>query len=342
MKHNTGKRRPLHFRKPRQRAALPVSLLVLAAIVVIFWLIPPLRLDTESVLPHNIILPTATPRTPTPRPTDVHGGRIVFTCTRGDYNQICIINADGTGYRQLTSDERNSYYPAFLPQGGAVVYASNHGGNIFDLDLLILSNSQRIQLTHDIGNAYSPSFSPDGQQIAFVNRAADGPASIWVMGRAGEDSKLLYAGASAIVAAKWSPRGDTIAFAMAVGETYTYQVYLLDVAHPDQPPRTISKGMTAVGGSLDWSPSGENLLIYAGPVGDREIYRLDIATGVATQLTFGGNNAAAAYSPDGQWIVYNSTRNNDQADLYIMRFDGHTTRQLTDNPEPDWQPQWEP
>jgi Tol biopolymer transport system component len=59
-------------------------------------------------------------------------------------------------------------------------------------------------------------------------------------------------------------------------------------------------------------------------------------------LTFGGNNAAAAYSPDGQYIVFNSLRNNGQADLFIMRADGHSTRQLTDDPEPDWQPQWGP
>jgi Tol biopolymer transport system component len=74
----------------------------------------------------------------------------------------------------------------------------------------------------------------------------------------------------------------------------------------------------------------------------REIYRLDAATGDATQMTFGGNNASASYSPDGQWIVYNSLRNDNQADLFIMRADGHQTRQLTAFPEPDWQPEWGP
>ncbi|MGE5073705.1 MAG: TolB family protein, partial [Anaerolineae bacterium] len=60
------------------------------------------------------------------------------------------------------------------------------------------------------------------------------------------------------------------------------------------------------------------------------------------QLTFGGNNAAPCYSPDGQYIVFNSLRNNNQADLYIIRADGHSTRQLTSDPEPDWQPHWAP
>ena len=40
-----------------------------------------------------------------PPPTKEHIGRIIFTCTRGDYNQLCLVNADGTGYQQLTSLE---------------------------------------------------------------------------------------------------------------------------------------------------------------------------------------------------------------------------------------------
>ena len=59
-------------------------------------------------------------------------------------------------------------------------------------------------------------------------------------------------------------------------------------------------------------------------------------------LTNGGNNAACSYSPDGQWIAFNSLRNNDQADIFIMRADGSSLSQVTDNAEPDWQPQWEP
>jgi len=79
-----------------------------------------------------------------------------------------------------------------------------------------------------------------------------------------------------------------------------------------------------------------------GGAGNKNVFRLDLATGNATQLTFGGNNASASYSPDGQYIVYNSLRNDGQADLFIIRADGHSTRLLVDNPEPDWQPVWGP
>ncbi len=274
-----------------------------------------------------------------PQPTDVHGGRIIFTCSRGDFNQLCLINADGTNYRRLTSHTAHDYYPMFSPQGGMIVFASNRGG-AFDLYLLIFNGSKLYQLTDHIGNVVSPDFSPDGDKIVFANRAAEGPTSIWVVDKAGLNPKLLYAGPNTIVATAWAPDGQTIAFAMAVDQPDSYQIFLMN---PDATNiRQLTSNLAGIGGSIDWSPDGSKLLIYAGPGGDKDLYTIDVQTGAATQLTDGGNNAAASFSPDGRWIVFNSLRNNGQADLYIMRADGTDLRQLTADPEPDWQPQWEP
>jgi Tol biopolymer transport system component len=276
-----------------------------------------------------------------PFPTSINGGHIVFTCTRKNINQICLVNADGTGYQQLTNGINNAYYPAISPDSSSVIFAINKYDN-FDLYLFNLKNSELIQLTDNIGNTFSPSFSPDGKQIVFVNRVANGASSLWVMGSSGEKPHLLYGGPKDIVGASWSPDGNTIAFTMAVDSRFTYEIFLLDLQDLKMQPRRLSHDLADVGGSLDWSPDNKNLLVFAGPVAAREIYRINTATGTITQLTFSGNNAAAAYSPDGQYIVYNSLRNNNQADLYVMRSDGHSTRQLTVNPEPDWQPKWGP
>ena len=102
----------------------------------------------------------------------------------------------------------------------------------------------------------------------------------------------------------------------------------------------VSQGLKGIGGSIDWSPDSKNLLVYAGPFADKDIFRIEIPSGKFTQLTKGGNNAGASYSPDGRYIVFNSQRNNDQADLYIMRANGENQTQLTNNPEPDWGAVW--
>jgi Tol biopolymer transport system component len=298
---------------------------------------------TISILdqPFNRDLPTPEPTsTPLPLPTKQHIGRIIFTCTRGDYNQLCMVNADGTDYRQITDVEANNYYPVYSPQPGSIVYASNQSGGAFDLFLFIFEGSRLVRLTNFIGNVISPSFSPDGQKILFANRAGEGPTSLWVIDNTGENANLLFAGPNTIVAADWSPDGRTIAFAMAVDKLDEYQVFLMNADGTNAVQLT--NGLPGIGGSLDWSPDGRYLLIYAGAPGDKNIFKIDVEGKTAVQLTNGGNNAASSFSPDGQWIAFNSLRNNNQADIFIMRPDGTDVRQVTDNPEPDWQPHWQP
>jgi Tol biopolymer transport system component len=100
--------------------------------------------------------------------------------------------------------------------------------------------------------------------------------------------------------------------------------------------------LKGIGGSIDWSADSKNLLVYAGPYSDKNIFKIEVPSGKFTQLTKGGNNAGGVYSPDGKYIVFNSMRNNDQADLYIMRANGENQVQLTNDPEPDWGAQWAP
>jgi len=337
-----SRRRIFSRRNPSERSfRLPIGLLLVAVAAGLCFLIPANQINLSSLKVPDRELPTplATLTLPPP-PTKEHIGRLIFTCTRGDYNQLCLINADGTGYQQMSRLEAHSYYPVYSPKGGSIVYASNQNGGVFDLFLFVFEGSRLIRLTNYIGNVISPSFSPDGTKILFANRAAEGPTSLWTVDSTGENPDLLYAGPNTIVAADWSPDGATIAFAMAVDQPGAYEVFLMGADGSNV--RQLTFGLAGIGGSLDWSPDGKYLLIYAGPLGDKDIFRIDVEAKTAAQLTDGGNNAACSYSPDGGWIAFNSLRNNDQADIFIMRADGSSMRQVTDNPEPDWQPQWEP
>ena len=221
-----------------------------------------------------------------------------------------------------------------------MVYASNQDGGVFDLFLFVFKGATLKRLTTNIGNVVSPTFSPDGKKILFANRVGDGPTSLWTVDSTGENSDLLYSGTSTIVAVDWAPVGDRIAFAMSVNQPDSYEVFIMNADGSNV--RQLTRNLPGIGGSLDWSPDGKSLLIYAGPSGNRNIFLIDVDAETAAQLTNGGNNASASFSPDGQWIAFNSLRNNDQADIFIMRPDGSDLRQVTTNPEPDWQPQWEP
>lgn len=331
---------------PKKKTAsigvVPIFLFILiAGFLSLFFFVRP---ADEIVLPTPIVFTSivvdftpAPTDTPTPRPTLTNGGRIVFTCTRGDYNQLCIINRDGSDLNQLTDMEASNYYPIFAPDGSSVLFASNRNGP-FDFFLLNFLEKEVFQITNNVGNVIAPDFSPDGRFLLFANRVGDGPTAIWMVNADGLNPRLVYTGAGDIVSVTWSPDGEKIAYAMNTGVPQEYEIFTMDTNGRNH--LKISQGLQGIGGSVDWSPDGTSLLVHAGPFGDKDIFKIDVATGNFVQLTDGGNNAGASYSPNGQFIVFNSLRNNDQADLYIMEADGSGMRQITNDPEPDWGANW--
>ena len=340
-------------KKPSRR--LPVSLIIIGLLALLFFLVPTYTPEDitlpASFTPPPTLPPTTSPLppptyTPAPLPTGFHGGRIIFTCTRGDFNHLCMVNQDGSGLLRLTDTFANDYYPAFSPQGGAIAFASNRSMGTFDLYFMVLSTSSLIELTDEIGNAFSPDFSPDGERVVFANRNVEGQTSLFIVDRTGKNLRLLFAGPNytgptSIVGVAWSPDGQTIAFAMSTTELFEYEIFLIK-ADDNEPPQKLTTGLLGITGSLDWSPDGRYLLVSAGPPEDKDIFNIDLQANTIARLTYGGNNNSPSFSPDGQYVAYNSLRNGGQADLYIIRADGTGERQLTNDPEPDWQPQWEP
>ena len=343
------------FSRKSSAKGLPISVLVIGLFLLLLYFVPthtiknieiPASFTPNPTLPPTIP-PTQSPTyTPQPLPTGLHGGRIIFTCTRGNYNHLCMVNQDGSGLLRLTDAFANDYYPSFSPQGGAVVFASNRSKGTFDLYFMVLSTSSLIALTDEIGNAFSPDFSPDGEKVVFANKDERGQTSLYVVDRTGENLLLLYegpnfAGPTSIVGVAWSPDGQTLAFAMSTTELFEYEIFLID-KDGQNAPEQITTGLLGITGSLDWSPDGKALLVSAGPPNDKDIFKLDLDAKVITRLTFGGNNNSPSFSPNGEYVAYNSLRNGGQADIYIIRSDGTNERQLTSHSEPDWQPQWEP
>src|SRR5689334_21216364 len=93
--------------------------------------------------PSPVVFPTITPFTSAPQPATENpapppapggpGGKIVYVCQlfgSQDRDQICIINADRTGQRRLTTtDTARHFYPSLSPDGESVLFSSNMNGN---------------------------------------------------------------------------------------------------------------------------------------------------------------------------------------------------------------------
>ncbi len=280
--------------------------------------------------------PTAPP-SPTPLPQPA--GQIVYTCQlsgQSDLNQICLMNADGSGYRRLTTAEGADHlYPTFAPDGSSILYTSNVTGD-YDLYALNLAGGPAQRLT-TFGDAYAPAVSPDGGQIVFT-RADGESSSLWLMNRDGSNARFLVGQAWD---AAWSPDGTQILHAS--DRTGEIQLFILTLADLTLRQVTDQPGLR---GRNDWSPDGQTLATYIGEPWDREIWLFDVSGGPGRQITNGGNNLAPGYSPDGNWLVitayYDLYRDDNGCEIYLIRPDGSDLRRLTENDYCDWQPYWSP
>lgn len=276
--------------------------------------------------PEGMLTPTLLP-SPIPGGASTIPGKIVFTCFVDQIDQICIMNADGSGRRQLTNLQATAFYASLSPDGGTVYFSSRQSGTfeIYSMD----TNGNGLQrLTNGIGTLYAPELSPDGQRIVFTNHGN----GLWVMNADGSNPRAITVRDD--IDPTWSPDGSMIAFAS--NRSGTRQLY---VANANGRGVEQVTDLNNMGGRSTWSPDGTRLAFYRGPSGDRDIYVINIDGTGLERLTDGGDNLGPSWSPDGEWIAFTSFRDGNN-EIYIMRPDGRGVRRLTNSPISDWQPRW--
>lgn len=280
---------------------------------------------------------------PLPSTDDELTGHIVFTCQLFKVqamDQICIMNADGSGMRRLTTgNNRRHYYPSLAPDGQSVLYTSFREENVYEIYSLDLNDGSVDQLTDRLGVLTAPEVSPDGTSITFARGdPTNGSYQIMVMDRNGKNADNIpqVAGWDPT----WSPDGKQILFASGVdGKT---QLFVVNRNGSDL--HQVSN-LPAIRGRSDWSADGQFIVTYSGPAWNREVYIMNADGSNARQLTpRGGNSQGASFSPDGKWVVFTAYFDNYGDDhgceIYIIRTDGTDLRRLTNNDYCDYQPRW--
>lgn len=281
---------------------------------------------------------------PAPSAADQLTGHIVFTCQIFKVtaiDQVCIMNADGTGMRRLTTNNSvRHFYPSLSPDGQHVLYTSFREQNVYEIYNLDLNNNNVEQLTDRLGILTAPEVSPDGDSITFA-RATGSPGSqpqIMTMnndgGAAGNIPQISGWDPT------WSPDGNQILFASGAGGS----VQLFVVNRNGNGLRQVTN-LPAIRGRSDWSSDGQWIVTYSGPSWNRELYIMNADGSNVRQLTpTGGNSQGPSFSPDGKWVVFTAYFDNYGDDhgceIYIIRIDGTDLRRLTTNDYCDYQPRW--
>ena len=338
----------------------------------------PSPLPTLTATPTSSPSPSATP-TPT-RPAV--GGRIAFSSTRdggslfimnadgsnvrrlaqgvreprwspdgrhiavhcGESNpDVCVINADGSGLINVTSNPAYYYWYRWSPDSQRLVFLSNRDGQ-FDIYVVNANSTALTKLTDSPANDDWPSWSPDGQYVAFYSlRRGDRYQRIHV---AHADGSGLADMADNPIGTEpaWAPDGQHIAFAGPF-PSGNWDIYLMSPDGSGVVNLTHHPGFDAF---PIWSPDSKHIAFQSQRNGDLGLFVMNADGSDVTFLNrIGGASLdAPTWSPDSRRIAFevcsDESRPRWDCDIYVANADGSGLTNLTNHPANDFAPAWEP
>jgi serine/threonine protein kinase len=202
--------------------------------------------------------------------------------------------------RSLTSFVGWEWSPSWSPDGNMIAYSHMDGGSADVATIPTTGGDPHILTPDSPADEFNPRWSPDGSKIAFLSDRGRGTDIYWIPPTGGAERK--------------------------VAETYI--------------PFLERMGAWAGAlGSTPWSPDSEELLFSRlGEAGEVAVWRVRLATGEQTQLTYpsaGMEDVFASWSFDGESVIFSRTDRGARS-LWRMPAAGGEASLVTD--EPMWGP----
>jgi len=325
--------------------------------------VPPTIASTlvpTSTLPpvlESTVTPGTTNSTPIAGPTQLGGGfgQIAFASTRAGLPQIYLVNTDGTGLQAITNMDTGACQPSWSPDGSQLVFTSpcsargEVNDSLYNNSSLYLINADgtRIKtLTTAPGQAYDPAWAPDGKRIAFTS-LRDGRKEIYTLNvDSGVVTRLTTStGDLENSQPVWSPSGDRIAY--IVKRFGVYQVWAMSDTGQDN-IQLARSGQELWDYLPVWLPDGQTIMFDEKNITTTtlpvlmSVRYVDQGTKDAIKVQLPRPMEDVEFSPDGLWLVFESTSDDGNRDIYFSTISGGNRTRLTDDPKVDFDPTWRP
>jgi Tol biopolymer transport system component len=259
--------------------------------------------------------------------------------------------------------------PSFSPAGDRFVITGRPAAGAFGSSIVIGvpgTDTHKVIYQDDRRNVLAPQWSPSGDTVIFgvgvFNAFFNGFHGLFLKpedrAEGGAQIAVIRPDGSGFREVTSVPNNNGFPSMAPDGKRFVYRTF-----GPDGDGLRImnleTRAVTTLTSGYDnfplWSPRGDLIMFSRQADGDYEIFTIKAdGTGVK-RLTFSpGNDAHMSWSPDGERIVFASSRMGFKdegtytdapqpyGELFVMRSDGSEVQQLTDNQWEEGTPAWQP